>query len=109
MAIEDFLSGRGWNIDHVGAGDELQLGDCVYVATFGNNAVYLMFERNGARFLEGRAQYMPNAMGGSITGTINGLSMRLQFAGSTLDVYYSTGAPAQNPNGGGTSSGPGGN
>ncbi|MBN8740380.1 MAG: hypothetical protein BGP24_01525 [Lysobacterales bacterium 69-70] len=109
MAIEDFLSGRGWDIDLVSSGNELQIGDRLYIATFGNNNVFLMFERQGNVFRKGRALYKPNAMGGAITGTIDDLFVRLQFAGNALDVYYSTSAPAPSPNGGGTSSGPGGN
>ena len=117
MAIEDFISGRGWDIDSAGASSELQVGDRVYIATFGNNAVYLMFERNGSRFMEGRAHYKPNTMGGTITGTLSVaatgsvtcLFVRLQFIGNLLDVSFSTSAAGSSPNGGGTSSGPGGN
>ena len=110
MAVSDFISGRGWDIDTVTVPSRLQIGDRLFIASFGNDKVLLIFERGGVRFIEGRARYIPNIAGGSLVGLMMGMTIRVQFAGSNkLDIQYSTEGGGPSPNGGGTSSGPGGN
>lgn len=110
MAVSDFVSGRGWDIDVVTEGDFLRVQDRVCIASFGNQNIFLIFERDGTTVLEGRARYSPNMSGGFIAGVIMGINFHLQFDGNgKLKFRYSTGGGGPSPNGGGSSSGPGGN
>lgn len=110
MAISDFVSGRGWEIDVINDGNFLRVRDRLYIASFGNQNVFLIFERDRTTIMEGRACYYPNLSGGRIGGLIMGYEIALQFDGDgNLEITYSTGEGGESPNGGGTSSGPGGN
>jgi hypothetical protein len=110
MAIADFVSGRGWDLDTVQPGSLLHVGDTLIIGWLGDDHILLQFRRNGGTYLEGRAQYAELQGEGIVDGSGNGFPVRLTFTGQgVLQVEFTPAGGGPINNGGGTSSGPGGN
>jgi len=107
MAIEDFVSTKGWKITEVAIDSVLMIDDVLYIAKLQGDALQLVFKRAGAVFLEGPALFTNDV----VAGVLEDKHVRLKFAGLRLDISirYSKPGGGPSPDGGGSSSGPGGN
>jgi len=110
MAIEKFVSGRGWDIETCAEDSVLRRGDTLIIGWLGGKHILLQFRRLGSTLMEGYAKYKNSTGGGIVAGTIANLPVRLSFtAHGILQIYIELPGGGESPNGGGTSSGPGGN
>lgn len=110
MAIKKFVSGRGWDVDTLTTDSILELGDTLIIGWLGGKHMLLQFRRKGSTIMECRAKYKSSLSGGIIAGTITNFPIRLNFTTQDiLQIYIEIPEGGESPNGGGTSSGPGGN
>jgi hypothetical protein len=112
MSIERFVSGKGWIIDPPAPGSLLVAGDVLIIGWLGDIHVLLLFKRKEKTVFECRATYANVDGDETLSGPFDRAhTLRLSFTGAgvlKVDINpRSEGGPS--PNGGGTSSGPGGN